>query len=47
MAWSDLKVRRLILKWIRAETGSQWRCFKRGAVLDRGLENVTTRASVF
>ena len=30
-----------------AETGSQWRCFKRGAVLDRDLENVTTRASVF
>ena len=28
MVWSDLKVRRAILKWMRAETGSQWRCFK-------------------
>ena len=31
---------------MRAETGSQWKCFKRGAELDHNLEHVTTRASV-
>ena len=47
MVWSDLKVSRAILELMRAETGSQWRCFNRGAELDGDLEHVTTRASVF
>ena len=47
MVQSDLRVSRAILKCMRAETGSQWICFNRGAELDPDLEHVTTRASVF
>ena len=39
MALSDLKVRRAICKWIRAETGSQWTVFqKRGCAGPRSGE---------